>query len=161
MIVVHSTEASALYPRVVISSLMKWLENLHSAICTLPLVYDQEITTRLFHCFLQLVYAHWGFTTRGIIPFTSIDPLLCHVVLRSKSPCSPHISLPAIPAYNSAFLAPPFGTYITDLYHLLGQDAPILCSWWHIFILGYRSKNQSLIWFRWHINHRTTGNPQT
>jgi hypothetical protein len=50
-----------------------------------------------------------------------------------------------------AFLAPPFGAYKTNLYHLLGQVVRILGSWWHMFILGDLSKNRSLIWFRWHI----------
>jgi hypothetical protein len=33
-----------------------------------------------------------------------------------------------------AFLAPPFGMYKTDLYHLLGQATPILDMWWHMFL---------------------------
>jgi hypothetical protein len=36
----------------------------------------------------------------------------------------------------SAFLAPPFGMHKTDLYHLLDQTAPILDSWWHMFIIS-------------------------
>jgi hypothetical protein len=65
----------------------RWLNNLDVAMCTLSLVYGQEITTRLFHGFPQLVHVYWGFTARSIIPFTSIDPLLCPVVPRSN----PHI----------------------------------------------------------------------
>jgi hypothetical protein len=45
MIVVHFVKVSALYPRVVISSLAKRLENLLFAILTLPLMYGPEITT--------------------------------------------------------------------------------------------------------------------
>jgi hypothetical protein len=44
MIVVHFAKVSALYPRVVISSLIGRLENLLFAILTLPLVYGPEIT---------------------------------------------------------------------------------------------------------------------
>jgi hypothetical protein len=150
MIIVHSVELCALCPWVVISSLIKQLKNLHSAICTLPLVYAQEITTRLFHGFLQFVHFHWAFTARGLIPFTSRDHLLCLVVLRSNPPNSPHISLLVILVYTQPcshhHLA---GTKL--IYHLLGQAVPILSSCWHKFILGYLSKNRCLIWFRWHI----------
>jgi hypothetical protein len=58
-----------------------------------------------------------------------------------------------------AFLTPPFGTYKTDLYHLLGQVVPILGSWWHMFILDDPSKDQFLIWFEWH--NQTRGPPVT
>jgi hypothetical protein len=45
MNIVHIVKASALYPRVVISSLAKRLENLLFAILTPLLVYGPEITT--------------------------------------------------------------------------------------------------------------------
>jgi hypothetical protein len=53
MIVVHSTEVSILYPRVVISSLAEQLENLLFAILSIPLVYGSEITTC---CYKGLLY---------------------------------------------------------------------------------------------------------
>jgi hypothetical protein len=53
MIVVHSTEVSTLYRRIVISSLIGWLENLLFTILTLPLVYDLEITTCRYIGLLQ------------------------------------------------------------------------------------------------------------
>jgi hypothetical protein len=60
MIVVHFAKVSALYPRVVISSLAKRLENLIFVILTLPLVYDPEITTccykGLLHEYVMLCY---------------------------------------------------------------------------------------------------------
>jgi hypothetical protein len=45
MTVVHFVRVSAQYPREVISSLAKQLENLLFAILTLPLVFGLEITT--------------------------------------------------------------------------------------------------------------------
>jgi hypothetical protein len=45
MTVVHFVKVSVMYPQVVISLLAKRLENLLSAIRTLPLVYGLEITT--------------------------------------------------------------------------------------------------------------------
>jgi hypothetical protein len=45
MTVAHFAKVNALYPRVVISSLAKRLENLLFAILTLPLAYDPEMTT--------------------------------------------------------------------------------------------------------------------
>jgi hypothetical protein len=42
---VHFVKVSTLYPRVVIPSLAKRLENLLYSILTLPLVYGPEITT--------------------------------------------------------------------------------------------------------------------
>jgi hypothetical protein len=45
-------KGSTLYPRVVISSLAKRLENLLFAILTLPLVYGPEITTCRYKCLL-------------------------------------------------------------------------------------------------------------
>jgi hypothetical protein len=53
MIVVHSAEVSTLYPCIVISSLIRQLENLLFAILTLPWVYDPEITTCHYKCLLQ------------------------------------------------------------------------------------------------------------
>jgi hypothetical protein len=45
MVVLLFAKVSAMYPRVVISSLAKRLENLLFAILTLPLVYGLKITT--------------------------------------------------------------------------------------------------------------------
>jgi hypothetical protein len=55
MIVVHFAKVSVLYPRVVISSLAKRLENLLFAILTLPLVYGPEITTCYYKGLLWVV----------------------------------------------------------------------------------------------------------
>jgi hypothetical protein len=46
-------KGSAMYPRVVISSLAKWLENLLFTILTLPQVYGLEITTCCYKGLLQ------------------------------------------------------------------------------------------------------------
>jgi hypothetical protein len=62
MIVVHFAKVSALYPRVVISSLAERLENLLFVIPTLPLVYGLEITTCHYKGLLQdLVMLCYGF----------------------------------------------------------------------------------------------------
>jgi hypothetical protein len=53
MIVVHSTEVSTLYPRVVILSLAKRLKKPPFAILTLPFVCDPEITTCRYKGLLQ------------------------------------------------------------------------------------------------------------
>jgi hypothetical protein len=100
--------------------------------------------------FLQLVHTHWGFTARAISHWTLETPS-CALWIRRVTP------LVHQPSHSwqfwriPAFLTPPFGTYKIDIYHLLGQAGSILGSWWHMFILGDISKNQSLIWFRWHI----------
>jgi hypothetical protein len=53
MIVVPFAKVSTLYPRVVISSLAKRLENLIFATLTLSLVYGPEITT---YCYKGLLW---------------------------------------------------------------------------------------------------------
>jgi hypothetical protein len=53
MIVVHLEKGSALYPRVVISSLAKRLLKPPFAILTLPLVYGPEIITCYYKGLLQ------------------------------------------------------------------------------------------------------------
>jgi hypothetical protein len=66
MIVVHFVKVSALYPRVVISSLAKRLEKPAFAILTLPLVHDPEITTCRYKGLLQeYVMLCYGFPTSG------------------------------------------------------------------------------------------------
>jgi hypothetical protein len=107
-------------------------------------VWGHEITTKLFYGFLQLVHTHWSFTVRAIIHWTLETPS-CALCIQGVNTLVHHPSrfrwFRCIPAFH----APPFGTYKIDLYHLLGQAMPILDSWWHIFILGEPSKNQSLI----------------
>jgi hypothetical protein len=113
-------------------------------------VWGQEITIKLFHGFLQLVHTHCGFTARAIIHWTLETPSYSMWIWR-VNPLVHHPSLSRWFWRIPAFLAPPVGTYKTNLYHLLGRATPILGSWWHMFILGDLSKNRSLIWFRWHI----------
>jgi hypothetical protein len=92
----------------------------------------------------------WGFITRAIIHWCLETPS-CALWIWGVYPLV-HYPFCARPfRCIPAFLAPPFITYKTNLYHLLGQTTPILSSWWYMFILGDLSKNQSLIWFRWHI----------
>jgi hypothetical protein len=114
------------------------------------MLWGQEITTKLFHGFLQLVHTHWGFTVRAIIHWTLETPS-CAMWIRGINPLVHHSSRSRRFQCIPAFLAPWFGTYKIDLYHLLGQAMPIVGSWWHMLILDDLSKNRSLIWFRWHI----------
>jgi hypothetical protein len=121
-------------------------------------VWGQENTTNFFHGFLQLVHNHWGFIARAIIHWTLETPS-CGLWIQGVTPqLTTHLALGDSDIYL-AFLAPPFGTYRTDLYHLLGQVMPILGSWWHMFILGDLSKNRSLNMI--YVTYQTRGLPVT
>jgi hypothetical protein len=113
------------------------------------MVWGQEISTKLFYGFLQLVHTHWSFIARAIIHWTLETPS-CSMWIRGINPLVHHPSRSRWFRCIPAFLAPPVGTYKTDLYHLLGQAKPILGSWWDMFILDDLSKNRSLIWLGWH-----------
>jgi hypothetical protein len=55
MIVVQFAKSSTIYPRVVILSLAKRLENLFLSFFTHPLVYDPEITTSRYKGLLYVI----------------------------------------------------------------------------------------------------------
>jgi hypothetical protein len=87
MNIVHIVKASALYPRVVISSLAKRLENLLFAILTLLLVYGPEITTCRLQRFTMGHMSGLAKVVRGTIAVrfprvvALLQPLLHHVGL--------------------------------------------------------------------------------
>jgi hypothetical protein len=81
-------KGSALYPRVVISSLAKRLENLLFAILTLPLVHGSEITTYHYKGLLQkYVMLCYGFPIKG--PACSANHSLAKAPL---APCGSGLS---------------------------------------------------------------------
>jgi hypothetical protein len=133
----------------------QWLKNLHVAMPPKPQSHffwceAKRSLQNFFHDFLQLVQTNWGSTARAIIHWALETPS-CALWIQRVNPLSHHPSRSRWFWRIPAILAPPVGTYKTHLYHLLGQVAPILGSWWHMFILGHLSMNWSLIWFRGHI----------
>jgi hypothetical protein len=86
-------------------------------------VCGQEITTKLFHGFLQLVHTHWGFTARAISHWTLETPS-CALWIRRVNPLVHHPSRSWRFQHILAFLTPLFGTYKTHLWWSLQE--PVL-----------------------------------
>jgi hypothetical protein len=118
----------------------RWLESLHYSKCTLPLVYGQEITTRLFNGLIQFVAHPLRFHQR-CQSRTNKGPTLRRVVLKRvhsfthSFQVGGSVESPLHPLHQLVCQ--------TSLYHILHQAVPMYTHGCTV-LMGGRSMNRSL-----------------